>query len=169
MGKTRGLVKKIGDAEGTFHAKMGTIKDRNGKELTEAEEINKRQQEYTEELYKKGLKDPDNHDAVVTHLDSDTSECEVRWNLGNIITNIASRGDRIPNWLFKTLYDNAVKCCTKSVRNLKTEPQTQDWNQSVFISVSKKGNAKVCSNYHKISFIAHASKIMLKILQDRLQ
>ena len=91
-------------------------------DLTEAEGIKKRWPEHTEELYKNDLNEPDNPDGVVTHLDSDTSECEVRWNLGNIITNIASRGDRIPNWLFKTLYDNAVKCCTKSVRNLKTEP-----------------------------------------------
>ena len=95
MGKTRGLVKKIGDAEGTFHAKMGTIKDRNGKELTEAEEINKRQQEYTEELYKKGLKDPDNHDAVVTHLELGMREREVKWALGSSITNKDGRSDMI--------------------------------------------------------------------------
>ena len=109
MGKTRGLVKKIGDAEGTFHAKMGTIKDRNGKELTEAEEINKRQQEYTEELYKKGLKDPDNHDAVVTHLEPNILEYEVKWAFGSITINRASGDDGIPAKLFKILKDDAIK------------------------------------------------------------
>ena len=100
MGKTRGLFKKIRDTKGTFHAKMGSIKDRDGMDLTEAEDIKKRWQEYTEELYKKDLHDPDNHDGVITHLESDILECEVKWALGRITTNKASGGDGIPVKLF---------------------------------------------------------------------
>ena len=95
MGKTRDLFKKIRDMNGNFHAKIGTIKDRNGMDLTETEDIKKRWQEYTEELYKKDLHDPDNHDGVITHLEPDILECEVRWALGSITTNKASRGDGI--------------------------------------------------------------------------
>ena len=109
MGKTRDLFKKIRDTKGTFHAKMGTIKNRNGMDLTEAEDIKKRWQEYTEELYKKDLHDPDNHDGVITHLDLDILECEVKWALGNITTNKASGGDEIPVELFQMLKDDAVK------------------------------------------------------------
>ena len=108
MGKTRDLFKKIRDTKRTFHAKMGLIKDRNGLDLTEAEDIKKRQQEYTEELYKKDLQDPDNHDGVITHLEPDIVECEVKWALENITTNKASGGDRIPAELFQTLKDDAV-------------------------------------------------------------
>ena len=103
MGKTRDLFKNIRDTKGTFHAKMGTIKDRNGMHLTEAEDIKKRWQEYTEELYKKDLQDPDNHDGLITHLEPDIVECGVRWALGNIITNKASGGDGIPVELFQIL------------------------------------------------------------------
>ena len=95
MGKTRDLFKKIRDTKGTFHAKMGSIKDRNGMDLTEAEDIKKKWQEYTEELYKKGLHDPDNHNGVITHLESDILECEVKQGLGSITMNKANRGDRI--------------------------------------------------------------------------
>ena len=102
MGKTRDLFKKIKDTKAIFHAKMGTIKDRNGMDLTEAEDI-KRWQAYTEELYKKGLNDPDNHDGVVTHLEPDILECEVKWALGRIATNKASRSDGVPDELFKIL------------------------------------------------------------------
>ena len=102
------LVKKIRDTKGTFHAKMGTIKGRNGMHLTEAEDI-KRWQEYTEELYRKGLHDPDNHDGVITHLEPDILECEVKWALGSITTNKASGGDGIPAELFQILKDDAVK------------------------------------------------------------
>ena len=109
MGKTRDLFKKIRDTKGTFHAKMGTIKDRNCVDLTEAEDINKRQQEYTEELYKKDLHDPDNHNGVIIHLESDTLECEVKWALGSITTNKASGGDGIPVELFQILNDYVVK------------------------------------------------------------
>ena len=103
MGKTRDLFKKIRDTKGTFHAKMGSIKDRNRMDLTEAEDIKKRWQEYTEELYKKDLQDPDNHDVVITHLEPDILECKVKWALGNITTNKASGGDGIPVELFQIL------------------------------------------------------------------
>ena len=101
MGKTRDLFKKIRDTQGTFHAKMGSIKDRNGMDLTEAEDIKNRWQEYTEELYKKALHDPDNHDAVIIHLEPDILECEVKWALESITTNKASGGDGIPVELFQ--------------------------------------------------------------------
>ena len=113
MGKTRDLFKKIRVTEGAFHAKMGTIKDRNSMDLTEAEDIKKRWKEYTEELYKKDLHDPDNHDDVITYLEPDILECEVKWALGSITTNKASRGDGIPAELFQILKDDAVKCCTQ--------------------------------------------------------
>ena len=100
MGKTRDLFKKIRDTKGTFHAKMGSIKDKNGMDLTEAEDIKKRWQEYTEELYKKDLHDPDNHDGVNTHLEPDILECKVKWTLGTITTNKASGGGGIPVELF---------------------------------------------------------------------
>ena len=109
MGKTRDLFKKIRDTNGTFHAKMGTIKDRNCMDLTEAEDIKKRWQEYTEELYKKNLHDPDNHDGMITHLEPDILECKVKWALGSITTNKASGGDRIPVEQFQILKDDAVK------------------------------------------------------------
>ena len=109
MGKTRDLSKKICDTKGIFQAKMGTVKDRNGMDLTEAEYIKKRCQEYTEALYKKELHDPDNHDGVITHLDPDILEWEVKWALGSISMNKASEGDGIPVELFQTLKDDAVK------------------------------------------------------------
>ena len=109
MGKTRDLFKKIRDTKGTLHAKMGTIKDRNGMDLTEAEDIKKRWQEYTEELYKKDLHDPNNHLGVITYLEPDILEYEVKWALGSITTNKASGGDRIPVELFHILKDDAVK------------------------------------------------------------
>ena len=109
MGKTRDLFKKIRDTKGTFHAKIGLIKDKNVMDLREAEDIKKRWQEYTEELYKKDLHDPDNHDGVITHLEPDIQECEVKWASGSITTNKASGGDRIPVELFQILKDDAVK------------------------------------------------------------
>ena len=109
MGKNRDLFKKIRDTTGTFHAKMGSIKDRNGMDLTEADGIKKRRQEYTEEPYKKDLNDPDNHDGVITHLEPDILECEVKWALGSITMSKASGGDRIPVELFQILKDDAVK------------------------------------------------------------
>ena len=109
MGKTTDLFKKITDTKGTFHAKMGSIKDRNGMDLTEAEDIKKRWQEYTEELYKKDLHDPDDHDGVITHLEPDILECEVKWALESITMNKTSGGDGIPVELFQILKDDAVK------------------------------------------------------------
>ena len=113
MGKTRDLFKKIRDIKGTFHAKMGSIKDRYGMDLTEAEDIKKTWQEYREELCKKDLYDPDNHNGVITHLEPDILECEVTWALGNITMNKASGGDGIPVELLQILKDDAAKCCTQ--------------------------------------------------------
>ena len=109
LGKTRDLFKKIRDTKGTFHTKMGTIKDRNGRDLIEAEDIKKSWQEYAEELYKKDLHDPDNHDGVITHLEAEVLECEIKWALGNITTKKASRGNGIPVELFQILKDDVVK------------------------------------------------------------
>ena len=170
MGKTRALVKKIRDTKGTFHAKMGSIKDRNGMDLTEAEDIKKRWQEYTEELYKKDLHDPDNHSGVITHLEPDILECEVKWALGSITMNKASGGDGIPVELFQILKDDAVKVLHSICQQIwKTQQWPQDWKRSIFTPIPKKGNAKECSNYHTIELISHTSKVMLKILQARLQ
>ena len=127
MGKTRGLFKRIRDTKGTFHAKMGIIKDINDMDLTEAEGIKKRWQEYTEKIYKKDLNDADNHNGVIIHLEPDILKCEVKWALGS-----------------------------------------PDWKRSVFIPIPKKGNAKECSNYYTIALTSHASKVMLKSLQMRL-
>ena len=147
MGKTRDLFKKIRDTKGTFHAKMGSIKDRNHRDLTEAEDIKKRWQEYTEELYKKDLHDPDNHNAVITHLEPDILECEVKWALGSITMNKASVDDGIPAELFKILKDDAVKVMHSICQQtLKTQQWPQDRKRSVFIPIPKKGNAKECSN-----------------------
>ena len=113
MGKTRDLFKKIRDTKGTFHAKMGSIKDRDGRDLTEAEDIKKRWQEYTEELYKKDVHDPDNHNGVITHLEPGILECEVKWTLGSITTNKASGGDGVPNELFQILKDLCTQYASK--------------------------------------------------------
>ena len=115
MGKTRGLFKKIRDTKGTFHAKMASMKDRNGMDLTEAEDIKKRWQEYTEELYKKYLHAPDNHNDVITHSQPDSLECKVKWALGSITTNKASGGERIPAELLKILNTMLLNCCTQYV------------------------------------------------------
>ena len=137
--------------------------------LTEAEDIKKRWQDYTEELYKKGLHDPDNHDGVITHLEPDILECEVKWALGNITTNKASGGDGIPVGLFQILKDDAVKVLHSICQQIwKTQQWIQGWKRSIFIPISKKGNAKERSDYHTIALISRASK-MLKILQVRLQ
>ena len=149
---------------------MGSIKDRNGRDLTEAEDIKKRWLEYTEELYKTNLHDSDNHNGVITHLEPDILECEVNLALGSITMNKASGGDGIPDELFQILKDDAVKVlhsiCQKT---WKTQQWPQDWKRSVFIPIPKKGNTKACSNYWIIIPISHASKVMLKILQARLQ
>ena len=169
MEKTGDLFKKLGDTKGTFHANMGSIKDRNGMDLIEAEDI-KRWQEYTEELYKKDLHDPDNHDGVITDLEPDILECEVKWALESITMNKASGSDGIPVELFQILKHDAVKVLHSICQQIwKTQQWAQDWKRSVFIPIPEKGNAKECSNYRTIALILHASKVMLKILQARLQ
>ena len=150
--------------------KMGTIKDRNGMDLIEAEDIKKRSQGYTEELYKKDLHDTDNHDGVIPHLEPDILECEVKWALGSITMNKASGGDGIPAALFQILKDDAVKALYSICQQIgKTQQWPQDWKRSVFIPIPKKGNAKECSNYLTVALFSHPSKVMLKILQGRLQ
>ena len=132
--------------------------------------IKKRWQEYTEELYKKDLHDQDNHNGVITHLEPDILECEVKWALGSITTKKASGGDGIPVELFQILEDDAVKMLHSICQHIwKTQQWQEDWKMSVFIPIPKKGNAKECSNYCTIALISHASKVMLKILQARLQ
>ena len=148
MGKTRDLFKKIRDTKGTFHAKIGLINDRNGLDLTEAEDTKKRWQEYTEELYKKDLHDLDKHDGVITHLEPDILECGVKWALESITTNKASGGDGIPVELFQILKDDAVKVLHSIFQQIwKTHQWPQDWKMSAFIPIPKKGNAKECSDY----------------------
>ena len=133
-------------------------------------EIKKRWQEYTEELYKKGLNDPDNHSGVVTYLELDILECEVKWALENITTSKASGGDGIPAELFQILKEDAIKMLHSICQQIwKTQQWPWDWKRSVFIPISKKGNAKEYSNYCTIVLISYASKVMLKILQARLQ
>ena len=128
-------------------------------DLTEAEDIKKRWQEYTEDLYKKDLHDPDNHDDVITNLEPDILECEVKWALESITTNKASGGDGIPVELFQILEDDAVKVLHSICQQVwKTQQWPQDWKRSVFIPIPKKGNAKECSNYRTIALISHASE-----------
>ena len=138
--------------------------------LTEAEDIKKSWQEYTVELYKKDLHDPDNHDGVTPHLEPDILECEVKWALGSITMNKASGGDGIPVELFQILKEDAVKVLHSICQQIwKTQQWPQDWKRSVFIPIPKKGNPKECSDYCTIAPISHSSKVMLKTLQARLQ
>ena len=143
---------------GTCHAKVGTIKDRNGMELTEAEDIKKKSQEYREELYKKDLhdSDPDNCNGVITHLEPEILESEVKWALGSITTNQASR---FLAELFQVLKDDAIKVLYSTCHQIwKMQQWPQDWKRSVFIPIPKKHNAKLCSNYCTIALISHTSK-----------
>ena len=168
MGKTRDLFKKIRDTKGTFHAKMASIKDRNGVDLTEVEDIKKRWQEYTE-LYKKGLHDSDNHNGVITYLEPDILECDVKWALESIAMNKASGCDGIAVELFQILKDDAVKVLHSICHQIwKTQQWPQDWKRSISIPIPKKGNAKECSHFHTVALLSHAKKITLKILQARL-
>ena len=147
MGKTRDLFKRIRDAKGTFHVKMGTIKNRNGMDLTEAEDTRKRSQEYTEELYKKDLQDPDNHDGVITDLDQDILECEVKWALESITTNKASGGDGIPVELFQILKVDDMNF----PKIWKTQQWPQDWKRSVSFQSQRKAmpkNAQTTTQLH---------------------
>ena len=158
MGKTRDLFKKIKDTKGTFHAKMGTIRDRNGRDLTEADDIKKRWQ-YTEEIYKNGLQDPDNHDGVITHLEPDILECEVKWALESIATNKASGGDRIPVEPFQILKDDAMKVLHSICQKIwKTQQWPQDWKRSVFIPIPKKAMPKNAQTTTQL----HSSQTLLK-------
>ena len=153
MGKTRDLFKNR-DSKETVHAKMGTIKDRNGMDLTEAEDIKKRWQEYTEGLYKKHLHDPDNHDGMITHLEPNILEYKVKWALGSIAMNKASGGDGIPAELFQILKDDAMKVLHSICQQIWKTPQwPQDWKRSVFIPSPKKGNDKECSKYCIVALI----------------
>ena len=159
MGKTRDLFKKISDTKGVYYAKMGTIKDRNGMDITEAEGIKKRGQEYTEELYKKDLHDPDNHNCVITHLEPDILECQVKWALGSITINKASGGDGIPAELFQILKYDGVKVLHSVGQQIwKTQQWPQDWKQSLFILIPRKGSARECSNYRIITLSHMLSK-----------
>ena len=151
MGKTRDLFKKIRDTKGTFHAKMDSIKDRNGMDLTEAEDIKKRWQEYTEELHKEDLHDPDNHDDVITHLELDILECEAKWALGSITMNKASEGDGIPGELFQILKDDAVKVL-HSICQQNWKTGQWNWNYGI-PKLEILGNAIECLNYCTIAFI----------------
>ena len=152
MGKTRDLFKKIRNTKGTFHAKMGSIKDRNGMDLTEAEDIKKRWQEYREELYKKDLHDPDNHDGVITDLEPDILECEVKWALESIPINKTSGGDRIPVELFQILKDDAVKVLHSICQQIWKTPQwPQDWKGQFSFQFQRKAmpkNAQTTAQSH---------------------
>ena len=149
---------------------MGSIKDRNGMDLTEAEDIKKRWQEYTEQLYKNDLHDPDNHNGVITNLEPDILECKFKWPLGSITMNKASGGDELPVELLQILKEDAVKVLHSICQQIwKTQQWPQDWKRSVFIPIPKKGNVKECSNHCTIALISHATKVMLKILQARFE
>ena len=158
MGNTRDLFKKIKDTKGTFHAKMGSIKDRNGLDLTEAEDNKKRWQEYTEGLYKKDLHDPDNHDGVITKLEPDILECEVKWASGSIIMNKASGGDGIIVELFQILKNDAVKVLHSICQQIwKTQQWPQDWKRSVSFQSQRKAmpkNAQTTAQLHSSHMLA---------------
>ena len=159
MGKTRDLFKKIRETKGTFYAKTGTIKDRNVMDLTEAKDIKKRWQGYTDELYRKDLHDPDNHNGVITYLEPDILGSEVKWALGSINTNKASRGDGLPVVLFQILKDDAVKVLHSIRQQIwKTQQWPQNWQRSVFIPIPKKGNAKYAQSTAQL----HSSHRLVK-------
>ena len=139
-------------------------------DLTEAENIKKRWQEYTEELYKKDVNDPDNHNGVITPLEPDIQESDVKWALGSITKNKFSGGDGISAELFQDLKDNAIKVLHSICQQIwKTQQWSQDWKRSIFIPIPKKGNAKDSSNYSTIALVSHASKVIVKILQAKIQ
>ena len=158
MGKTRELFKKIRDTKGIFHAKMGTKKDRNGMDLSEAENIKRRMRGYTEELYKKDLNDPDNHDGVITHLEPYILECQVKWVLESITTNKASGGDGIPAELLQILKVDAVKVLHSICQQIwKTQQWSQDWKRSVFILIPRKAipkNVQITAQLHSSHTLA---------------
>ena len=158
MGKIRDLLKKIRDTKGTFHVRMATIKDRNSRDLTEAKDIKKRWQEYTE-LYKKDFNEPDNHDGMITQLEPDILECEVKWALRNITMNKASGYDGIPAELFQILKDDSVNVLHSICQQIwKTQQWLQNYKRLVFIPIPKIHNAKECSNYCTIALISYTSR-----------
>ena len=157
--KTRGLFKKIRDTKGTFHAKMGSIKDRNGMDLTEAEDIKKRWQEYTKEQYKKDLHNPDNHDSVITDLEPDILECEVKWALGSITMNEASGGDRIPVELFQILKDDSVKVLHSVCQQIW---KTQQWPQDLKGQFSFQSQRKEMPKHAQTTTKLHLSHTPVK-------
>ena len=149
---------------------MGTIEDRNDKDLIETEEIKKRWKEYTEDPYKKDINHPDNHHAVVSHSEPNILECEVKWALGSTAANKASGSDGIPAELFKILKDDTIKVLHSVCQQIwRTEKWPQEWKRSILIPIPKKGSTKECSNHQTVVLISYASKVMLKILQARLQ
>ena len=158
MEKTRDLSKKIRDTKGTFHAKLGSVKDRNGMDLTEAEDIKKRWQEHTEELYKEDLHDPDNHNGVITHLEPDILECEVKWALGSITTNKASGDDGVPVELFQILTDDAVKVLHSICQQIwKTQQWPQNWKCPFSFQSQRKAmpkNAQTTAQLHSSHTLA---------------
>ena len=165
MGKTRDLLKKIRDIKGTFHAKMGTTKERNGMDLTEAEDIKKWWQEYTEDPT-----DPDHHSGMITHLESEILEWEIKWALESVTMNKARGDDGIPVELFQILKDDAGNLLHSICQQIwKIQQWPLDLKRSVFIPIPKKGNNKECSNYHIIALISHTSIVMINILQVRFQ
>ncbi|CAF2230771.1 unnamed protein product [Rotaria magnacalcarata] len=158
--------KKIDEIKRTFHAKIGTIKDKQGRDLMEKEDIKKRWREYTEELYKKDTQSIDENDGSTIELEPDILESEIKWALECIANNKAPGIDEIPAELFKILGDDAVKILLAICQQIwKTQQWPKDWKRSIYIPIPKKGSAKECSNYRTIALISHASKIMLKILQ----
>ena len=170
MGKTRDLFKKIRDTKGTFHAKTGSIKDRNSMDLQKQKILRRGGKNAQNNCTKKDLHDPDNHDGVIAHLEPDILECEVKWALESITMNNARGGNGIPVELFQILKDDAVRVLHSICQQIwKTQQWPQDWKRSVFIPIPKKGNAKERSNYRTIVRISHTSKVMLIILQARLQ
>ena len=154
MGKNRSLFKRIRDTKRIFHEKMGTIKDRNDMDLTEAEDIKKKEVARIHRTIQKDLHDPDNHDGVIAHLEPDILECEVKWALESITMNKASGGDGIPVELLQILKDDAVKVLHSVCQQIwKTQQWPQDWKRSVFIPIPKKGNAKECSILHSCTHL----------------
>ena len=159
MGKTRDLFKKIRDTKGKFHANMGSIKDRNGMDLTEAEDIKKRWQEYTEVLCKKDLHDPDNHDGVITHLEPHILECEAYWALGSITTNKDSKGDGVPVELFQILKDDAVKVLHSICQQIW---KTQQWLQDLKSQFSTQSQRKAMPKNAQTTTQLHSSHTLVK-------
>ena len=172
MGKTRDLFKKTRDTKGTFHTKMGLIKDRNGIDLTEAEDIKKRWQEYTEELYKNDLKDQDNHEGVITPLEPAVLECEVKWALGSITTNKASGGNGIPVELFQILKDDAVKVLHAIWQQIwKTQQWPQDWESQFSFQSRRKAmpkNTQTTTQLHSSHTLARLCSKFFKPGLNRL-